>query len=194
MSLVRTKPLERCASPLEALSELCAGFVGADALSFDCEEVSAEDLPYPFGRLLAHQQHMTRVLVAHYHSPLDLRVHEQHQVGNLYSRKITLALAQTSATVEYGLVRLDLSYMPPPVRRAILQERAPLGAIMIGHNIMRHIRPRWYLRFPAGSQMLEWFEADCSRALYGRLGTIFCDNEPAVEVLEIVTGIDKEKQ
>ena len=190
MSLVRTKPLADCASPQEALSELCAGFVGASSLSFDCEEVAAEDLPFPFHFLLVHQKHMTRVLVSHYHSPLDLHVHEQHQVGNLYSRKITLAPAETASIVEYGLVRLDMSYMPQPVRRAILQERAPLGAIMINHHVMRRIQPKWYLRLPPGSELLQWLEATTQPGpLYGRLGTIYCDGEPAVEVLEVVTGI-----
>ena len=34
------------------------------------------------------------------------------------------------------------------------------------------------------------FGANESRPVYGRLGTIYCDDEPSIELLEIVTGTD----
>jgi hypothetical protein len=40
--------------------------------------------------------------------------------------------------------------------------------------------------------VLKLFGADEPQAVYGRLGTIYCDGEPAIELLEIVTGITEE--
>jgi hypothetical protein len=189
MSLVRTKPLADCASPQEALAELCAGFTRTQNLVFDCEEITPEEMPQPFRQLLVHDRHMTRTLVAYYKSPLDLHVQEMHKVGNLYSRKIFLCPSETKGVVEHGLVRLDLKYMPELVKREILQEHAPLGAIMINHDIHQRIQARWYLRFPPDSSLLQWVDCQIPGPLYGRLGTIYCDDEPVIEVLEIVTGI-----
>jgi chorismate-pyruvate lyase len=189
MSIVRSKPLTECATPFEAIAELMAGFEGADAIALDCEEVRPEEMPAIARELLVHQKHMTRTLNAHYGHPVDVHVMERHQEADLYSRKIFLTLQESSSIVEYGLVRLDFRYMSAAVRAAILQEHAPLGAILIAHNVLRRIQPRWFLRFPLGSAALHWFGCQTAGPLYGRLGTIYCNHEPAIELLEIVTAV-----
>jgi chorismate-pyruvate lyase len=187
--IVRTKPLAECATPHEALSELCAGFAGAENLTFDCQEVMPEEMPSLPRQLLVHQKHMTRTLHAHYGTPVDVHVQERHQDDNLYSRKIFLTLEETPLVVEHGLVRMDFRYMSAKVKASILEEHAPLGSILINQNVLRRIQPRWYLTFPRGSLVLEWFNCQTAGPLYGRLGTIYCNHEPAIELLEIVTAI-----
>ena len=44
-----------------------------------------------------------------------------------------------------------------------------------------------YLKIEPGPLQLRWFGLDKPQPLYGRLGFIFCDDRPAVELLEIVT-------
>ena len=51
------------------------------------------------------------------------------------------------------------------------------------------VQPKWFLRFDPGSTILEWMKAKTDKPYYGRLGTIYCNGEPAVEVLEVVTGV-----
>jgi hypothetical protein len=119
---------------------------------------------------------------------------ERHRENDLYSRKIFLTLKEKKTVVEYGLVRLNFRYMPEGVRDTILQEHAPLGSILINNNILRRIQPRWYLKFPRGSTILTWFNADPFEPLFGRLGTIYCNGEPAIELIEIVTAAPIEAQ
>jgi hypothetical protein len=96
--------------------------------------------------------------------------------------------------VEWGIVRLDFRYMDAAVRDEILRKQMPLGAILIKHDVHRRIKPRFFLRFPPGGPVPKLFGAAESRPVYGRLGTIYCDEEPAIELLEIVTGIEQQKE
>jgi hypothetical protein len=190
MNLLRTKPLADCKTPQEALSELCSGFVACETVRFDCRPVKAEEVPEPFHKLLVHEQHMTLTLTAHYGAFLELSVKEMHFEENLYSRKISLTIPRNNAIVEYGLVRLDLRYIPEPVWKEIFQQRTPLGEILLRHNILQRIQPKWFLKFEPESSILAWMKApQRAEPYYGRLGTIYCNGEPAVEVLEIVTGV-----
>ncbi len=188
MSIVRSKPLAECLTPQQALKELFTGFTGADKLPMDFQEISPEEMPSRPRQLLVHQKHMTHTLNAHYGVPVDVHVMERHRENDLYSRKIFLTLKETKTIVEYGLVRLNFRYMPPAVRDTILQEHAPLGSILINNNILRRIQPRWYLKFPQTSAILAWFNSQPLEPLFGRLGTIYCDGEPAIELVEIVTA------
>jgi chorismate-pyruvate lyase len=187
MSIVRSKPLADCTSPLEAYADLAAGFAGADSLLFDCEPVAPEEILAVPHELLVHHRHMTGALLAHYGSPVEVHVLERHHEGDLYSRKISLTLKGTSRIVEYGLVRLDFRHMSAEVRAEIIREQSPLGAILIAHNVLRRIQPRWYLRFPPESNVLKWYNHQNATPVYGRMGTIFCNGEPAIELCEIVT-------
>jgi hypothetical protein len=190
MSIVRSRPLAECLTPQQALSELFSGFDGADSLKMDFLEVAPGEMPSTPRQLLVHQKHMTRTLNAHYAVPVDVHVMERHRENDLYSRKIFLTARESKVVVEYGLVRLNFSYMPPNVRETILQEHAPLGSILINNNILRRIQPRWYLKFPKESTILKWFNhSGNNEDLYGRLGTIYCNGEPAIELVEIVTAI-----
>jgi hypothetical protein len=113
---------------------------------------------------------------------------ERHVDGDLYSRKILLTAGPGGPIVEYGLVRLNFRYMAPEVGSEIREGQTPLGAILMAHQVLRRIEPRWYMRFAASSAMMRWFGADQSAEAYGRIGTIYCNGEPAIELLEIVTG------
>jgi hypothetical protein len=78
--------------------------------------------------------------------------------------------------------------MSDAVRAEILAKRSPLGEILIRHNVHRRIKPRWFMRFPARGPMLTFFGDAGDRPLYGRIGTIYCNEKPAIELLEIVTA------
>ena len=63
-----------------------------------------------------------------------------------------------------------------------------LGAILIRHKVLRKVQPRWYLKFPKASTILNWFNCTPNEDLFGRLATIYCNGEPAIELVEIVTA------
>jgi hypothetical protein len=179
------------------LMELCAPFVtsgGSAGVAFDaeCAVVQPEEIPHPDDQLLVHHEHMTVALQRFHGAPVDVHVQEEHldAAGELYSRKIFLTPRSSPQTpVEWGIVRLDFRYMDDAVRDEILRKQMPLGAILIKHNVHRRIKPRFFLRFPQNGPVLRLFGARETRPVYGRLGTIYCDEEPAIELLEIVTGI-----
>src|SRR5262249_3526568 len=105
-----------------------------------------------------------------------------------YARKIILTLRGSGKVVLFGIVRINLEYCSPPVREAILAEKTPLGRVLIEHNVLRRIEPLAYFRVDPGLRQLAWFGLDQPAPLYGRLGFIHCDEQPAVELLEIVTA------
>lgn len=177
-----------------ALLDLCAPFVPAgQAFDPQCAVVQPEEIPHPDDELLVHHEHMTVTLQKFHGAPVDVHVLEEHlsEDGDFYTRKISLTPASApDKAVELGIVRLDFRYMDAAVRDEILRKELPLGAILIKHDVHRRIKPRFFLRFPPGGPVMGLFGASERRPVYGRLGTIYCDGEPAIELLEIVTGIE----
>ncbi len=135
---------------------------------------------------------MTLVLEEHWRSPIDLHVMDYRQEGNAYTRKIFLTAAgphslENANEVELGVVRIRLDLLQPAVRDEILRRKSPLGAILVKHNVMRRIEPRWFVRLPARSELIGWFDQPAGSEAFGRVGVIHCDGEPAIDLLEIVT-------
>lgn len=176
-------------SASDALTDLCNGFTAPPIAATTLNEVQPDEMPPPFRDLLVHHSHMTTTLSGYYRRPLELRVLREEVEGDLYHRQIVLTSSGSNTVVECGLVRIDLSFTPEPVREAILRRETPLGDILIEHDVLRRIEPRWYLRLEPHSPLLKSF--DCSPALdtFGRVGTIYCNDQPAIELLEVVTGV-----
>lgn len=153
------------------------------------EPVLPHQLPTDARKLLVHRAHMTRVLQDHYGEAVSLQVQRAQLTGDAYRRQITLSLPSTSAIVELGLVRIHLQFVPPAVKREILDQQTPLGAILIAHDVLRIIEPRWFFTTDADSPLVRSFHLDLPGGpLFGRLGTIYCNGAPAIDVLEIITG------
>ena len=179
------------------LMELCSPFV-APGRPFDaeCAVIQPEEIPHPDDQLLVHHEHMTVALERFHGSPVDVHVQDEHldADGALYTRKIILTPGNAPQTpVELGIVRLDFRYMDDAVRDEILRKRMPLGAILIKHDVLRRIKPRFFLRFPPGGPVLGGLFGDTTTAepAYGRIGTIYCNDEPAIELLEIVVNANR---
>lgn len=173
-----------------ALTDLCRPFVAGDFRP-ECVVVHPDGIPYPADQLLVHHEHMTLVLERHHGLPVDVHVLEEHLSGESYTRKISLTLSGSDRVVEWGIVRLNFKFISPEVRDEILAKKLPLGAILVKHNVHRRIKPRYFLRFPQHGQVLKLFDPSFSQATWGRLGTIFCNDEPAIELLEMVLNVDK---
>jgi hypothetical protein len=129
---------------------------------------------------------MTLRLNAYHETSVALRVHRHEQAGDLYHRLITLTPPGSEHVVEVGVVRVHLNYTDEAVRQEILERETPLGDILTQHNVLRRIEPRWFVRCDAGNPVLALFNRPLGGAVYGRLGVIHCNDEPAIELLEVV--------
>ena len=187
MSLLQSRALTQCASAKTALEELCGVFPQFSLENGAFSEVRPEQIPEPYRRLLVHDQHMTAVLGAYHDSPLDLYVLRVHQDNEYYSRKIFLTPRYSAVATELGVARVSLRSLQETTRLAILQGQRPLGIVLMRHEWSRRIEPRWYLRLHTGSSILRWYGYDTQGPFYGRIGTIYCGGEAAIELLEIVT-------
>lgn len=176
---------------LDARSELaglCAPLQWPQAACgpYEFELVHADALPAPARQLLAHHNHMTTVLQAYYDEALELAVLEEHRAADEYWRKIVLRLARRRVVAEFGIVRIRLAGLAPVIRDEILARQRPLGEILIRHDVLRWIEPSYFLRFSAGTAIAGFFPDVADASVYGRLGVIHCDGQPAIRLLEVV--------
>jgi hypothetical protein len=185
MSVSQPQPVIDAAAGKAVLTELCQPFAG-DGFVPQCSIIQPENIPHPEDELLVHHEHMTVTLERHHKKPVVVTVMDERLEGHFYRRKIKLTLAGTDRIVELGAVRLDLRYMPEHVSEEIRQKQSPLGAILIKHNLHRRVKPRYFLRIPPGSAVLDLFSVQTNDPVYGRLGTIYCDGEPCIELMEVV--------
>lgn len=171
--------------PPPNLMSLFAEFPPAEDLP-DFALLPAARVPEPFRTLLVHEHHMTVTVEAHHGDLVDVRVLATRRHEPYYSRKIILTTQKEGKVVLFGIVRINLDFCTPVVREKILEEKTPLGRILIEHKVLRRIEPTAYFRVNPGPEQLGWFELAGSRPMYGRLGIIWCDEQPAIELLEIV--------
>src|SRR5262245_38314360 len=176
-------------NPTDELNKLTSLFPGGDALFDSAEHVPSSLTPEPYQRLLVHQQHMTVTMEEFYHTPVVVKVLGRRLEGDIYSRKILLERSDNGRVVQFGIVRFDLGVVLPAVREEILSERTPLGRILINFNVLRHIDPGAILKIAVGAGLAAWFGCKAGTASYGRLATIFCNQRPAVDLLEVAAPV-----
>ncbi len=170
----------------EALHELCACVGESDHSLQAGVEVAAEAVPGAFHDLLVHETHMTPRLARFHGGPVSLEVLTHQTRGEVYTREILLRTSG-GAVVEFGIVRLNLTCTTNEVAEAILARETPLGDILNQHRVLTRVKPRWYVRFEPAGVLADHFGRSVGTALYGRVGTIYFHDQPAVELLEIVT-------
>ena len=173
--------------PQAALLEFCTVFLGPDIDLSGVRVVTPGELPRVYRRLLVHNEHMTETLRAHHGEDVQLNVLKQMHEAPMYRRFITLTLPEGDRVVEVGMMQIDLRYTTDDIRRKIVAQTAPLGELLVKAKLMRSIEPKWYYQFDRTCKFLDLFEDERLTAAYGRLGTIYCDNAPAIELLEVVT-------
>jgi hypothetical protein len=152
--------------------------------------VSPAEVPQPYRRLLVHHHHMTVTVEDHYGEQVNVVVMATRRDGDSYSREILLELQSTRKVVQFGIVRINLTCLSESVRSAILEEKTPLGRVLIEHGVLRYIEPTAFLRIAPKAKLIAWLDLDEPQPCYGRMGVIFCDDRPAIAVLEILTPVN----
>jgi hypothetical protein len=148
-----------------------------------------ERVPEPYRSLLVHAHHMTVTVERFYGQPVDVRVLETRVDGDEYSRKILLTLRDTGRVVQFGAVQIDLGLLAPVVREQIVEGKTPLGRVLIQNDVFRQVLPTGYLAVMPHRTMCDWFGLAEPRETFGRLGVIYTDGRPAIEVLEILAPV-----
>ena len=106
--------------------------------------------------------------------------------GSNYTRKIILTLQGSGKVVLFGIVRINLDYCSHAG-----PGRDPGGTDALGTRLDRAQRAAAdrgdrVSEDRAGPPQLQWFRLERPQPFFGRLGFIYCDDRPAVELLEIV--------
>lgn len=153
------------------------------------EEVEAPTLPEPYRQLLAHDEHMTVTVESFHDSPVDVQVLETNVTDSHYSRKILLARKSDGQVVQFGIVRLNFDFLDDQVRREIEGQGTPLGRVLIRHNVLRQVQLSTLWKISAGEDLRKLFGLQKPTVTYGRTALIYCNGEPAVELLEVVTPV-----
>ena len=172
-------------NPQDELNALTDFFPNEQPLIERAEHVASSLTPEPYKKMLVHDQHMTVTMEAYYKSQVDVKILDRKLDGEIYSRKILLLKAGTDKVVQFGIVRFNFRYVTQEVRDEIVKGETPLGRILINHNILRHIDLGAVLKLTAGSALAEHLQMEPGGITYGRLATIFCNHQPAVDLLEV---------
>lgn len=172
-------------NPLVELKSLTELFPDEQPLINKAEHTPASLTPEPYKRMLVHEHHMTVTMEEYHGCPVEVRVLDRKQEEDRYCRKILLVKAGTDEVVQFGIVRFNLDYVTPAVREEIVSEQIPLGRVLINHNVLRHIDLGAILKIETGPRLAELFQIETGTVTYGRLATIFCNHQPAVDLLEI---------
>ncbi len=175
-------------NPLDELTKITNLFPGAYVQK--AEHVPAAPLPEAYRKMLAHEHHMTVTMEDYYQTSVDVKVLDEKLEGDIYSRKIALLKQGTDTVVQFGIVRFNFEYVTSFVREEILAGQTPLGRVLINHNVLRHIDLGALIRFQADSELAELFKIPVGTTTYGRLATIFCNELPAVDLLEVPAPLD----
>jgi chorismate-pyruvate lyase len=88
------------------------------------------------------------------------------------------------------MVRIHLDQVPDRVRDLILEEKIPLGRLLIDQGVLRRVERTALFSYPARPIDRERFalgaEYPPDTRLFGRLALLHCDGKPAIELLEVV--------
>lgn len=169
------------------LTELLHEFYGGPAgFSQLAEFESVSSVPSPYDRLLDHNEHMTVTVEAFHNEEVDVDVHQCHVRNGWYSREITLKGVRSGHVVQYGIVRLDIKSLSDHVWREIESETTPLGRVLIKNNVLRTVQLCGLWRTKAGPCLATHLRVPIGTTVYGRTALIYCDGEPAIQLLEIV--------
>lgn len=177
-------PSPRTRVELETLIGL---FYASTAQLGQFDEVQPAEMPPGYRRLLAHNQHMTVTVEAHHGCPVDVEVLDKLVTDRHYARKILLLRTSDARAVQFGIMRVCLDHLETPVRAEIERARMPLGRILIDHDVLRTIQLESLYRVRPGPSLQSYLSVARGATTYGRTALIYTNNEPAVELLEIVT-------
>jgi chorismate-pyruvate lyase len=169
----------------DELKTLTNLFPGEEPLFAAAEHIPRTGTPEPYRSLLVHNHHMTVTMEQYHGCSVDVRVIDKRLEDELYCRRITLVKQGTDQVVQFGIVRFNFHYVTQDVRDEILRGDIPLGRILIDYNVLREVELAAIVKLTAGPGLARCLQMPEGGTTYGRLATIFCNHQPAVDLLEV---------
>src|SRR5262249_45200982 len=115
--------------------------------------------------------------------------------GEFYFREVVLLLDRDEKSVEFGAIKINLSLFTPAGRRAILEERLPLGHILKDYSITHDSRPKAFLRVRSDDFINTALGLDRPTTLYGRRNTLLDTQKHSLaEIVEILPPAPKSRR
>jgi chorismate-pyruvate lyase len=153
------------------------------------EPISASEMPAPYHRLLAHNDHMTVTLESANGSPVDVRVLAEWRDEASYARNSILTRHTDGMTLQFGIMRIWWADLPPSARDEITLQRLPLGRVLINHNLLREVELITLWRIDPGPTLRRELGIVDQQPVFGRSAQILVDGRPTVQMLEIVAPV-----
>ncbi|MBI1841420.1 MAG: hypothetical protein HYR88_11295 [Verrucomicrobia bacterium] len=155
------------------------------------EAVTPERMPEPDRSLLVHANDMTSTLIAFHKRSIHLEVLRRETRGAYYLRAVALLLDEVDTAVEFGAIKIELTALPSAARRAILEERLPLGQVLKDFSVAFVSRPKAFLRITSDSFINGALRLKAPSVLYGRRNTLSIEDRGAfAEIVEILPSAD----
>lgn len=174
------------------LDELLAEFYQSPSTAHQLAEFeSVESVPAPYDELLNHSDHMTVTIERFHDERVNVAVHRCHTNENWYSREIVLTGSNSEHVVQYGIVRLNIDAVGKDVWRQIETQEIPLGRVLIENDVLRQVQLCRLWKVKAGPSLASLVHCTIGDTTYGRTALIYCNGEPAIQLLEIVVPADQ---
>ena len=176
------------ADPTRLLDPLSEFFAVSSLRVIERESPDGAPLPEPQRGLLVHDRDMTSTLEAFHGEAIGLEVLGRRLDGDHLLRHVLLHGVESRRIVEYGAIRIALRAFPDDARRAVLDGRAPLGAILASHRLPYESRPRRFFSVLPDPRLCRLLGlADACDELHGRRNRLFgADGRTLADVVEIL--------
>ena len=152
-------------------------------------EINAQTMPDDERILLAHNRHMTATLEALHKSQILVEVLGTASDNDRYCRQVVLRRSSDRRAVQFAIVRIDFGHVDITIRREIEEQGAPLGRILIDHDVSRNVVMMALWQIKPAPELLQRLEIPALTTIYGRSAMIFCNGADAIELLEIPTPV-----
>ena len=102
-----------------------------------------------------------------------------------YARCSLLSRQTDGAVVQFGIMRIWLADLPAAAQHEITSKKAPLGRVLIDHNVLREVELITLWRIAPGPVLQQHLQLTDDTPIYGRTAQILVDERPTVQLLEI---------
>jgi len=150
------------------------------------EPVTVDRLSTAARTLLAHTDHMTVAHESFHHSPVSVHALDEWRDEASYARASLLSRQSDGAVIQFGIMRIWLADLPEAAQEEIASKKAPLGRVLIDHNLLREVELITLWEIKPGSVLREHLQVNEKSPIYGRTAQILVDERPTVQLLEIV--------
>ena len=149
--------------------------------------MTVDELPADYRTLLAHHDHMTVALEAFTTawSPSRRWPNGSDEASLRPLQRAESPVGRRDRTIRN---HADLAGRPAarPRRRRSPSKKAPLGRVLIDHNVLREVELITLWQIAPGPVLQQHLQLTDDTPIYGRSAQILVDERPTVQLLEIV--------